>query len=183
MADLTFDDIAPEAGDYANSYEQFLQYYDGPNTDFEGTGTVTDTDWKTIPEITALDPKFTATVKDISNYAYKGTPGHSKTGDAVVVTVNVYKKRDPTTHDFYPWYLKLKAAADAKGEDNKIHVRWGDALGASDAYQAKVLVSHPQRQNTGDDDIEVAQFDLTSDGAPTPITNPFSKPSTGGTGA
>lgn len=175
---LSFADIKPEVGDVANSYEQFLQYYDGPNTDFEDGGTVTDADWKTIPEISALDPKFTATVKDISNYAYKGTPGHSKTGDAVVTTVNVTKRRNPTTNDFYPWYLKLKQAADSLGEANKLHFRWGDALGASEAYESKMLVSHPSRQNTGDDDTEVAQFELTSDGAPTPITNPFAKPDT-----
>lgn len=176
MTALSFDDIAPEKGDYANSYEQFLQYYDGPNADLDAGGTPVDTNWKTIPEITALDPKFTATVKDIQNYAYKGTPGHSKTGDAATITVQVYKKRVPGTGDFYPWYLRLKQAADAKGEANKVWIRWGDALGASEAYQAKVLVAHPSRQNTGDDDIEVASFELTSDGSPTPITNPFSTP-------
>lgn len=171
---LSFDDIKPEAGDYANSYEQFLQVYTGANTDLEG-GTEAAEKWITIPEITALNPNFSETIKDISNYAYKGTPGHNKTGDAVTVGFQVYAKINPVTGDYYDHVLFLLSHAKAFGEAQKGYIRWGSTLGASDAFRAKVLINHPTRQNTGDDDPEVFEFSLQSDGAPVSIDNPFPK--------
>lgn len=160
----TYDLLAPAPGDVANSYELL--------TDIN-TGTDAAPVWLNVPEISGLDPAFSDVIKELSNYAYKGVPGKTKSGETFVLTFNVTKRRVPGTHQFYPWYTALTAKAAQKGEANKIGVRFYDALGADEAFQAKALVSHPKRNNTGDNDTDIAQFTLTGDGTALPIANPL----------
>jgi hypothetical protein len=172
MAGTTYADIAPGTGDVANSYELILDIYTGEIADLAPGGTVDPEKWLNCPEISALNPKFTDTIKEITNYAYKGSPGKSKNGTTVELSFTVTKRRVAGGVEWTPEYLELKSRADADGEANKIGIRWYDALGASEAYQGVFLVGHPERQGTGDDDTATDQFTLQSDGKVTPITNP-----------
>jgi hypothetical protein len=159
-----YDDLEPVAGDVANTYEWMFDI---------NTGTAAAPVWTNVPEITGLDPQFTATLDDISTYANKGKQSQIKSGETFVLNGNVLKKRVPGTNLFYPWYMALKNAADAIGVANKIGFRFYDALGADEAYQGTVLVAHPKRQNTGTTGAEFAQFALTGGGDVVPIDNPL----------
>lgn len=167
-----FADIVPGTGDVANSYELLLDIYDGPIADLMPGGTIDSEKWINVPEISALSPKFTDTIKEIANYAYKGNPGKNKNGSTVELSFTVTKRRVVGTNNWTPDYLALKSRADADGAANKIGARFYDALGADEAYQGIFLVGHPERQGTGNDDTAIDQFTLQSDGKVSPITNP-----------
>lgn len=156
-------DVKPTSGSVANSYEQILDIADIP----AAAGTPT---WINVPDITALNPSHTPTNMDVTTYANKGSAANTKSGSTFSATVNVLKIRD-ANGEFQDEWLLLKNAADGKGEDNLILMRYYDALGASDAYEGKVSVSRAIA-NTGNNDPGFDTFTLTGYGEVLPIVNP-----------
>lgn len=159
----TYDALKPTEGTVANSYELMFDI---------NTGTEAEPVWTNIPDITALNPQFSAKLKDITTYAHKGSTAQEKTGDDFSLDFNILKIRD-AQGEFQPEWLALKAAADAKGAANRLGFRYYDALGASDAYQGKAAVSRGNRPNTGNDDPGFDSFSFTGVGQVRPIANPL----------
>lgn len=157
-----YEDVKPTAGDVANSYEYIFDI---------NTGTEEVPEWTNVPDITALNPQFSAKLKDIATYAHKGASAQAKVGNDFVLDFNILKIRD-ATGEFQAEWLALKEAADATGEANNIGFRYYDALGASDAYQGVAAVSRGNRPSTGNDDPGFDNFVLTGVGPVVPIENP-----------
>lgn len=157
-----WNDVKPTSGDVANSYEYMIDIRALADPENE---------WINVPDITALNPQFTAQLANITTYAHKGATAQAKTGSDLSLDFNILKVRDETG-EFQPEWLILKTAADAKGEANVIEVRWYDALGASDAYQGKVSVARSARPNTGNNEPGFDAFTLTGFGEVLPIPNP-----------
>lgn len=155
-------DVKPTEGDIANSYELIFDI---------NTGTTLAPVWLNVPDITALNPQFSAKMKDIATYAHKGASAQKKVGNDFTLDFNILKVRDDTG-EFQPEWLALKTASDADGEANNIGFRYYDALGASDAYQGRAAVSRGNRPNTGNDEPGFDSFVLTGVGGVLPIVNP-----------
>ena len=165
-------DVQPTAGDVANSYEYIFDVAVLPTGDTEPT-------WVNVPDITALNPQWTAKLKDIATYAHKGASAQKKVGSDFALDFNILKVRDESG-EFQAEWLLLKNAADADGDDNNIAFRFYDALGASDAYQGKAAVSRGNRPSTANDDPGFDNFSLAGVGRVEPITNPVTASAPGG---
>lgn len=163
-----FDDVVPTQGTPANSYEFIVDIAIQP----AGAGTPV---WVNIPDITDWNPQHPPKTSNTTTYAHKGGTSESKTGSDFSGEFNMLKIRDATGKAFQPGWQILKDASDAKGEANKILVRWYDAFGAPDAYQGKARVDRA-RVNTGTADNEWDKFTLTGDGSALPIANPLATP-------
>ena len=156
--------LARDAGDIANSYEYMFDI---------NTGTTAAPVWMNVPELTGLAPTHTPVRQDTTVYADQGVTASRKTASDFALSFNLLKKRDPLTGEFQASWLALKAAADAKGEDNELEVRYYDSKGASDAYQGRCSVNKDARPNTGNADVNWEAFSFASVAPVEPIENPL----------
>jgi hypothetical protein len=161
-----FADVKPTVGAASNSYEKILdiQAY--------GTGTPTEEAWVNVPDITAFNPTRPPITADTSTWAHKGGTSTQKTGESFSATFNVLKIRNSEDNDFQDYYLTLLRASEGTDTDNLVHVRWYDALGASEAYQGIASVQVAP-QTTGNAEKGWDTVTLTGDGKATPIANPL----------
>lgn len=162
MTDFT--EVVPTDGDVANSYEYILDIAAVPVGDAEPT-------WLNVPDINALSPEWSDQTGDATTYAHKGSTNEEKSGRSAVINFQQLLIRD-SAGDFQAEWKVLKDAADAKGKNNRILVRWYDALGASDAYQGTFRVTRANRPQTGAIEKGWEAWTLTSRGEPQPIENP-----------
>ena len=157
-----FDDIAPTPGDVGNSFEWIW--------DITADPTALPAAWVNVPDITGLTPNPAPKYKDGTTYANKGQTSQSKTGEDFSLQVQVKGVKD-VTGEFQPELLILINAADAIGDANVIGFRYYHASSPSLAYQGTAAVNW-SRVNTGNDDIEFFQFELTGQGDRVKISNP-----------
>lgn len=155
-----FDSIAPTAGDVGNTFEWIYDICADP----------TNPAWLNVPDITGLTPNATPKLKDVTTYANKGQTAQRKTGEDFALSVQVKGVRDETG-EFQPELLVLINAADAVGDDNVIGYRYYHATSGVLAYQGTAAVQW-SRANTGNDDPEFFQFELTGQGDRKKIPNP-----------
>lgn len=157
-----FDDIAPTTGDVGSSFEWIYDICQDP--------TASSPTWLNVPDITGLNPNPAPKFKDGTTYANKGQTSQTKTGEDFTLSVQVKGVKD-ASGEFQPELLVLINAADAIGDDNVIGVRYYHATSPTLAYQLTAAVNW-SRVNTGNDDLEFFQFELTSQGDRVRITNP-----------
>lgn len=157
-----FDDISPTTGDSGNSFEWIWDITDDP--------TIVSPSWLNVPDITGLTPNPTPKLKDGTTYANKGQTAQSKTGEDFALQVQVKGVKD-VSGEFQPELLLLINAADSVGADNVIGYRYYHATSPSLAYQGTAAVNW-SRVNTGNDDLEFFQFELTGQGDRVKIPNP-----------
>jgi hypothetical protein len=158
----TLDDIAPTAGDVGNTFEWIF--------DITADPTLPTPTWLNVPDMTGFTPNATPKLKDVTTYANKGQTAQRKTGEDFALSVQVKGVRDETG-EFQPELLALINAADSDGDENIIGYRYYHATSAALAYQGTAAVSW-SRVNTGNDDPEFFQFELTGQGDRKKITNP-----------
>ena len=157
-----FDTISPTTGDPGNSFEWIWDICEDPTAE---TPT-----WVNVPDITGLNPNPAPKYKDGTTYANKGQTSQSKTGEDFTLSVQVKGVRDDSG-EFQDELIILIEAADAIGDDNVIGFRYYHATSGSLAYQGTAAVNW-SRVNTGNDDLEFFQFELTGQGDRVKITNP-----------
>lgn len=157
-----FDSISPTAGDVGNSFEWIWDITSSPTSQ---TPT-----WINVPDMTGFTPNAAPKFKDGTTYANKGQTSQSKTGEDFTLQVQVKGVRG-SNGEFQSELLVLIEAADSIGADNVIGYRYYHATSPSLAYQGTAAVNW-SRVNTGNDDIEFFQFELTGQGDRAKITNP-----------
>jgi len=157
-----FDSITPTSGDVGNSFEWIWDICANP--------TAPSPTWVNVPDITGLTPNPAPKYKDGTTYANKGQTSQSKTGEDFTLSVQVKGVKD-VTGEFQPELLILIEAADSIGDENVIGFRYYHATSPSLAYQGTAAVNW-SRANTGNDDIEFFQFELTGQGDRVKIPNP-----------
>jgi hypothetical protein len=157
-----FDDIEPTAGDVGNSFEWLW--------DITAEPTAPEPVWTNVPDITGLQPNPSPKFKDGTTYANKGATSQSKTGEDFALQVQVKGVKD-VAGEFQPELVILIEAADSIGADNVIGYRYYHATSAVLAYQGTAACNW-SRVNTGNDDIEFFQFELTGQGDRLKIDNP-----------
>lgn len=157
-----FGDIAPTQGDTGNSFEWIWDIapdpFTAPNT------------FLNVPDMTGLTPNATPKLKDGTTYANKGQTSQSKTGEDFTMSVQVKGVRD-ASGEFQPELIALIEAADAIGGSNIIGYRYYHATSGVLAYAGTAAVNW-SRVNTGNDDLEFFQFELTGQGDRHKISNP-----------
>lgn len=157
-----YDDVKPTPGDTGNSYEWMLDIGIG--------GTAGAPTFKNVPDFTAFNPNPNPKMKDRSTYANKGQTSQAKTGEDWSAQFNVLGVKD-ATGEFQPELVALIEAGDAIGEENVIPYRYYHATSGVLAYQGTAAVKW-SRVNTGNDDVEMFQVELTGQGDRKKITNP-----------
>lgn len=168
----SFTDVKPTVGAASNSFEKIvdIQPY--------GTGEAVEGSWTNIPDITSFNPTRPPITADTTTWAHKGGTSTQKTGESFTATVNVLKIRNAEDADFQDWYLTLLRASEGDDTANLVHIRWYDALGASEAYQAIASVQiAPQTTGNAEKGWDTVTF--TGDGKARPIANPVATPAVG----
>lgn len=156
--------VAPTEGSVAQSYEYIVDVAPIP------IGSAAKV-YVNIPDVNQLNPQFAPQLQDVTTYANKGQQAQTKVGSAPSVSFNVLKIRD-ATGEFQSYWLLLKDASDKTGKDNLVYLRWYDALGASDSYEGKFLVTRDARPENGAQGPGWDAFTLTAAGPVVPIPNP-----------
>lgn len=156
----SFNQIAPTQGNAGNSFEWIWDIASDPKTPV----------WLNVPDITGLNPNPNPKFKDGTTYANKGQTSQTKTGEDFSLQVQVKGVRD-ANGEFQPELLALIAAADSYGKSNIIAYRYYHATSAALSYQGTAAVNW-SRANTGNDDVEFFQFELTGQGDRAKVANP-----------
>lgn len=157
MPTADWDTLAPTDGTPGNSYEYGLDVKIGSA-------------WVNVPDITALNPAFTPKTRNRASYAAKGKARPNTYERDCTLTVNIEVVRDLLGQ----YQEELQYLLDVAGmldDDNRIELRFFDALGADWAWQMEANVEH-NRPQTGDEDAGWFGFTLASYGGVTRIPNP-----------
>jgi hypothetical protein len=162
MVNTPYDDVKPTPGTTGNSYEWML--------DIDLGTTPATPAWKNVPDFTAFNPNPNPKLKDSTTYAHRGQTAQSKTGEDFSAQFNVMGIKDGTG-EFQPELVAFIEAGDATGEDNVIPYRYYHATSGVLAYQGTASVKW-SRVNTGNDDLELFQIELTGQGDRKKIPNP-----------
>lgn len=161
-------DVVPTVGDVAQSYEYIIDVATVPAAAAQPV-------YINVPDINQFNPQFPAQLQEITTYANKGQQAQTKVGSAPTASFNILKIRDETG-EFQPEWLLLKNASDKTGKDNVIILRWYDALGASDAYGGRFLVTRDSRPENGAQGPGWDAFTFAAAGPILPIANPVLAP-------
>ncbi|MFD7994550.1 phage tail tube protein [Streptomyces mexicanus] len=128
--------------------------------------------WSWLPGISDFAPKIDPTQQDSTTYDDDGWADQTVTQLAWSAELTMLHRCHPTTKAFNAAQEALRLAAQAFGEDARVHVRWYDKEGRAEAYEGYALVTW-ERDGTATDDLDSVKVTLTGKGRLTSITNPL----------
>lgn len=152
-----WDTLEPTDGTPGNAYEYGIDVFMGAA-------------WINIPDITALNPTFSAKTRNRSSYATKGKTRTNTYARDLNLAFNIEVVRDAAgLYQDELQYMLDKAAL--LNEDNRVVLRVFDTLGADWAWEGEFNIE-AGRPSTGDEDAGWFSIAATGYGGAVKVPNP-----------